>query len=149
MLGRTYLKMLYMFHILLRSHNSSSSLADVGSLRQMIQLKMDEKQRAGPRLISRGAPQSAPAVEHPITGGRELGHHSEPSRVDSKYATSNASGEDLDEGPKQIAAKQNQAQAEYARKLLHMAGPSKAQTVDKYKRKKKSNQEELVRKGFG
>ena len=105
----------------------------------MIQLKMDEKQRAGPRLISRGAPQSAPAVEHPITGGRESGHHSEPSRV----------GEDLDEGPKQIAAKQNQAQAEYARKLLHMAGPSKAQTVDKYKRKKKSNQEELVRKGFG
>ena len=149
MLGRIYSMMLYMTHIPLRSHNSSSSLADVGSLRQMIKLKMNEKQRAGSRLISRGAPQSASAVEHPIIGGRGSGHHSEPSRVDSTYAISNASGEDLDEGPEQIAADQNQAQVEYARKLVHMADPSKARKVDRYKRKKKSNQEELVRKGFG
>ena len=138
--------MLFTFHILLRSHDTSSSLADIGSLRQMIKAKMDEKQRAGPRLISRGASQSASAVEHPIIISRGS---EQSSRVDSSCATSDASGKDLGEGPEKIAARQNQAQVEYARKLLHMASPSKGQTVDNYKRKRKSNREELVRKGFG
>ena len=112
----------------------------------MIKAKMEEKQRAGPRLISRGASQSASAVEHPIIISRGL---EQTSRVDSSRATSDASSEDLAEGPEQIAAKQNQAQVEYARKLLHMVSPSKGQTVEKYKRRRKSNREGLVRKGFG
>ena len=141
--------LLYISFMLLCSHNSSSSLADVESFRQMIRLKIDQKQKAGPRLINRGAPQSASAVEHPIIVGRGPGHHSQPPRVDSSCASSDASGRDLDEGPEQIAAKQNQAQVKYARELVYMASPSKAQKVDKYKRKRKSNRKELFRKGFG
>jgi len=127
------------------SKKNDDSLADTAALRVMIRRKIQEKQKAGARLISRNGGQGASAKQQPIIIDSETLHHSQGLQADADDISSASSPA---KAAPHTQAQQQQSQIAYAKKLLQAASAPKAPRAVKEKRKKASR-EKVVRKGFG
>ena len=123
-------------------------MADTAALRVMIRRKIQEKQKAGARLISRDGDQGASPKQQPITIDSERLHHSQGSQADVDNVSSASSETSPAKAAPHTQAQQQRSQVEYAKKLLQAASAPKVRTADKEKRKRASR-EKGVRKGFG
>ena len=130
------------------SKNSDDSLADTAALRAMIRRKIQEKQKAAARLISRNGSQGASAKQQPIIIDSETLHRSQGLQADVDNVSSASSETSPAKAAPHQQAQQQRSQVEYAKKLLQAASAPKARTVEKDKRKRASR-EKVVRRGFG
>ena len=130
------------------SKKSDDSLADNAALRVMIRRKIQEKQKAAARLISRDGGQGASAKQQPIIIDSETLHHSQGLQADVDNVSSASSETSPAEAAPHTQAQQQRSQVEYAKKLVQAASAPKVRTVQKEKRKR-SGIEKVVRKGFG
>jgi len=130
------------------SKRNDDSLADTAALRVMIRRKIQEKQKAGARLISRDGGQGASAKQQPIIIDSETLHHSQGLQADVDNVSSASSETSPAKAVSHTQAQQQRSQIAYAKKLLQAASAPKAQRAEKEKRKKASREKE-VRKGFG
>lgn len=122
---------------------------DTAALRQMIRRKMEEKQRAGARLVSRDEAQLAPdTMQQPIVIDSDSVHQSQQSSPEGSLVEAGPSEDGAAQSRSHLQAKQNDVQVAYAKMLLQAAEAPKARRPEK-KRHRKISKESIVRKGFG
>ena len=122
---------------------------DTAALRQMIRRKLEEKQRAGPCLVSsNGGHPASIAMQQPSVPDSAASPHSQGSEPERDGVKIDKSKVCANKTPTHVDARQQRNQVAHAKKLLKSASRPKARTNENQRRRKDSK-EKVVWKGFG